>query len=101
MDKFSYLVASLAVVHTFWRRYLLCHFFFFSFFKNSPKFEQVTRLPNKIRVATEAVPGHFSGIGIFIDAGSRYEDASLRGVSHIIDRLAFKVWVQFEAFLSI
>ncbi|MBE3046974.1 insulinase family protein [Candidatus Bathyarchaeota archaeon] len=29
-------------------------------------------------------------MGIYIDAGSRFEDASLRGVSHIMDRLAFK-----------
>lgn len=29
-------------------------------------------------------------MGVFIDAGSRYESESLRGVSHIMDRLAFK-----------
>lgn len=52
--------------------------------------DQITTLPNGIRVATEALPGHFSGIGVYVDAGSRYENASLRGVSHIIDRLAFK-----------
>jgi mitochondrial-processing peptidase subunit alpha len=27
---------------------------------------------------------------VYIDGGSRYEDESLRGVSHIVDRLAFK-----------
>jgi processing peptidase subunit alpha len=43
-----------------------------------------------VRVATEALPGHFSGIGVYIDAGSRYENEHLRGVSHIMDRLAFK-----------
>lgn len=43
-----------------------------------------------MRVATEALPGHFSGIGVYIDAGSRYENEHLRGVSHIMDRLAFK-----------
>ncbi|KAF2432463.1 mitochondrial-processing peptidase subunit alpha [Tothia fuscella] len=52
--------------------------------------DEVTTLPNGIRVATEALPGHFSGIGVYIDAGSRYENAYLSGVSHIIDRLAFK-----------
>jgi processing peptidase subunit alpha len=36
------------------------------------------------------LPGHFSGLGVFIDAGSRYENEYLRGVSHIMDRLAFK-----------
>lgn len=43
-----------------------------------------------MRVATEALPGHFSGIGVYLDAGSRYENDYLRGVSHIMDRLAFK-----------
>lgn len=52
--------------------------------------DQITTLPNGIRVATEALPGHFSGIGVYIDAGSRYENDALRGISHIIDRLAFK-----------
>lgn len=52
--------------------------------------DQITELPNGIRVATESLPGPFSGVGVYVDAGSRYEDASLRGVSHIVDRLAFK-----------
>ncbi|KAF2453549.1 peptidase M16 inactive domain-containing protein [Lineolata rhizophorae] len=58
--------------------------------KDPVELDRVTTLPNGIRVATEALPGHFSGIGVYVDAGSRYENASLRGVSHIIDRLAFK-----------
>ncbi|KAF3930714.1 hypothetical protein ABW19_dt0209055 [Dactylella cylindrospora] len=57
---------------------------------DSPEFEQVTTLSNGVRVATEAMPGHFSGVGVYIEAGARYEDDSLRGVSHIVDRLAFK-----------
>jgi mitochondrial-processing peptidase subunit alpha len=40
-------------------------------------------------VATEALPGHFSCLGLFLDAGSRYEPDHLRGVSHVIDRLSF------------
>lgn len=52
--------------------------------------EQITTLPNGVRVATESLPGPFAGVGVYVDAGSRYEDASLRGVSHIMDRLAFK-----------
>lgn len=52
--------------------------------------DQITTLPNGIRVATEALPGHFASIGVYVDAGSRYENDALRGVSHIIDRLAFK-----------
>lgn len=52
---------------------------------------QVTTLPNRIRVATESTPGHFSSVGLYVDAGSRYENPSTSGVSHFIDRMAFKV----------
>ncbi|KAL5120024.1 Mitochondrial-processing peptidase subunit alpha [Pleosporales sp. CAS-2024a] len=58
--------------------------------KDPVELDQITRLPNGIRVATEALPGPFSGIGVYVDAGSRYENDALRGLSHIIDRLAFK-----------
>ncbi|KAL6721746.1 Mitochondrial-processing peptidase subunit alpha [Lecanora helva] len=58
--------------------------------KDPAEFDQVTTLPNGIRVATEALPGPFAGVGVYVDAGSRYENAELQGVSHIIDRLAFK-----------
>lgn len=54
---------------------------------------QITTLPNKIRVATEATPGHFSSVGLYIDAGSRYESAENSGVSHFLDRMAFKVYI--------
>ncbi|RKF75787.1 Mitochondrial-processing peptidase subunit alpha [Golovinomyces cichoracearum] len=58
--------------------------------KDPTELDEISTLSNGIRVATEALPGHFSAIGVYIDAGSRYEDEYLRGVSHIIDRLAFK-----------
>ncbi|KEF53495.1 mitochondrial processing peptidase [Exophiala aquamarina CBS 119918] len=58
--------------------------------KDPVELDRITKLPNGIRVATESLPGPFSGVGVYIDAGSRYEDESLRGVSHIVDRLAFK-----------
>ncbi|CAI7632853.1 unnamed protein product [Penicillium bialowiezense] len=58
--------------------------------KDPADLEQITTLPNGVRVATESLPGPFAGVGVYVDAGSRYEDASLRGVSHIMDRLAFK-----------
>jgi processing peptidase subunit alpha len=62
--------------------------------RDPTELDQITTLPNGIRVATEALPAHFSGIGVYIDAGSRYETDALRGVSHIIDRLAFKSTAQ-------
>ncbi|KAF2635281.1 mitochondrial-processing peptidase-like protein subunit alpha [Massarina eburnea CBS 473.64] len=58
--------------------------------KDPVELDQITTLPNGLRIATEALPGHFSGIGVYVDAGSRYENEALRGVSHIVDRLAFK-----------
>ncbi|KAE9398506.1 mitochondrial processing peptidase [Gymnopus androsaceus JB14] len=51
---------------------------------------QVTTLPNNIRVATNSTPGHFSSVGLYVDAGSRYEIPETSGASHFIDRLAFK-----------
>lgn len=41
-------------------------------------------------MATEALPDAFSAVGVYVDAGSRYENDFLRGASHIGDRLAFK-----------
>ena len=61
------------------------------YIQDPTELDQITTLPNGIRVATESLPGPFSGIGVYIDAGSRFEDEELRGVSHIVDRLAFKV----------
>ncbi|KAI9790690.1 MAG: Mitochondrial-processing peptidase subunit alpha [Peltula sp. TS41687] len=58
--------------------------------KDPTELDQITTLSNGIRVATEALPGYFSAIGVYIDAGARYENHSLQGVSHIMDRLAFK-----------
>ncbi|OJD27333.1 hypothetical protein ACJ73_01267, partial [Blastomyces percursus] len=58
--------------------------------KDPAELDQVTELSNGLRVATESLPGPFAGVGVYVDAGSRYENESLRGVSHIIDRLAFK-----------
>jgi processing peptidase subunit alpha len=56
-----------------------------------PPPDKVTTLANGVRVATEPTPGHFSAVGVFVEAGSRYESSpALSGVSHIVDRLAFK-----------
>src|SRR5690606_23736835 len=57
---------------------------------------KITQLSNGIRVASEDTPGHFSAIGVYVDAGSRYETNKYRGVSHILDRLAFKVRAYLE-----
>ncbi|KDN46463.1 hypothetical protein K437DRAFT_246510 [Tilletiaria anomala UBC 951] len=54
---------------------------------------EISSLSNGVRVATEATPGHFSAAGIYIDAGSRFERPWVdgeSGVSHLLDRMAFK-----------
>ncbi|KAH7308160.1 peptidase M16 inactive domain-containing protein [Stachybotrys elegans] len=47
-------------------------------------------LKNGMRVVSEDLPGSFAGVGVYVEAGSRFETPSLCGVSHIMDRLAFK-----------
>lgn len=51
----------------------------------------ITTLPNQLRVVTGNTPGHFSSVGVYIDAGSRYESSRTSGASHVLDRMAFKV----------
>lgn len=57
---------------------------------NSPT-TQITTLPNKIRVATDDRPGHFSCVGLYVDAGARHETQHNSGIFHFLDRMAFKV----------
>ncbi|KAI0480816.1 putative mitochondrial processing peptidase alpha subunit [Xylariaceae sp. FL0804] len=58
--------------------------------KEPTELDRITTLPNGVRVASEATPGSFSAVGAYIEAGSRFENASLSGVSHINDRIAFR-----------
>ncbi|CAN6615078.1 mitochondrial-processing peptidase subunit alpha [Trichomonascus vanleenenianus] len=51
---------------------------------------KLTTLSNGVRVATDPLPGYFASMGLFVDAGSRYESDRLSGCSHLVDRLAFK-----------
>ncbi|KAI0122581.1 peptidase M16 inactive domain-containing protein [Daldinia grandis] len=57
--------------------------------KEPTELDRITTLPNGVRVASEALPGSFSGVGVYIEGGSRFENTYLSGVSHIVDRLAF------------
>ncbi|KAI8960273.1 peptidase M16 inactive domain-containing protein [Daldinia sp. FL1419] len=57
--------------------------------KEPTELDRITTLPNGVRVASEALPGSFSGVGVYIEGGSRFENNYLSGVSHIVDRLAF------------
>jgi mitochondrial-processing peptidase subunit beta len=51
----------------------------------------VTTLPSGLRVASETVAGSETAtVGVWIDAGSRYETAANNGVAHFLEHLAFK-----------
>lgn len=51
---------------------------------------QCTALDNGLRVATEDSGAQTATVGLWIDAGSRYEDASNNGVAHFLEHMAFK-----------
>jgi predicted Zn-dependent peptidase len=52
---------------------------------------RVTRLPNGVTVATEAMPGVATAtLGVWVGAGSRHERADESGLSHLIEHMAFK-----------
>jgi predicted Zn-dependent peptidase len=51
----------------------------------------VTRLPNGLRVASETVPHSSTAtVGVWIDAGSRYETDASNGTAHFLEHMAFK-----------
>ena len=51
----------------------------------------MTRLPNGLRVVSETVPfASTSTVGVWIDAGSRYETDSTNGTAHFLEHMAFK-----------
>ena len=53
---------------------------------------QMTRLPNGLRVVSETVPfASTSTVGVWIDAGSRYETDSTNGTAHFLEHMAFKL----------
>ena len=56
----------------------------------TPPHIEMTTLNNGLRLVTDSTPGHFSALGAFVDGGSRYEDPTKPGLSHIQDRLAWK-----------
>lgn len=52
---------------------------------------RVTTLPNGLRVATESAPNspNMATVGIWIDAGSRYEPDNTHGTASFLDRIIF------------
>uniref|UniRef100_U5ETG1 Mitochondrial-processing peptidase subunit beta n=1 Tax=Corethrella appendiculata TaxID=1370023 RepID=U5ETG1_9DIPT len=51
---------------------------------------QVTQLDNGLRVASEDSGASTATVGLWIDAGSRYEDNNNNGVAHFLEHMAFK-----------
>jgi mitochondrial-processing peptidase subunit beta len=45
---------------------------------------------NGVRVASETLPGDTSTVGVWIDAGSRYETEKNNGAAHFLEHMAFK-----------
>ncbi|CAM6085386.1 unnamed protein product [Calypogeia fissa] len=51
---------------------------------------KITKLANGLQIASEDTPGPTATIGIYIDSGSVYETPSTCGVTHLLERMAFK-----------
>lgn len=50
----------------------------------------ITKLGNGLRVASETIPGETATVGVWIDAGSRYETEQNNGTAHFLEHMAFK-----------
>ena len=52
---------------------------------------QLTTLPTGLRVATESLPGvETVSFAVTADVGARHETADERGISHLLEHMAFK-----------
>ena len=52
---------------------------------------EITTLPNGLRVVTETMPALGSvALGVWIEAGTRHEEAAENGVAHFLEHMAFK-----------
>lgn len=51
---------------------------------------EISTINNGLRVATENSGGSTATIGLWIDAGSRYEEPRNNGVAHFLEHMAFK-----------
>lgn len=51
---------------------------------------EVSKTSNGVRVASEAAHGETAAVGVWIDAGSRYETDKNNGAAHFLEHMAFK-----------
>ena len=59
-------------------------------FKSLVRRNNLTTLSNGLRICSDNSQGHFNSVGVYVHAGSRFERPQNSGLSHIVDRLAFK-----------
>lgn len=55
---------------------------------------QVTTVKNGLRVASEDYGLPTCTVGVWIDAGSRFETAENNGTAHFLEHMAFKVNIE-------
>ncbi|KAK4490687.1 hypothetical protein RD792_001379 [Penstemon davidsonii] len=51
---------------------------------------RITTLPNGLKIASEASANPVASIGLYVDSGSIYETPESFGVTHLLERMAFK-----------
>ena len=85
-DKAAY---SYLVIHVSWVCTLYAYPRWYGYLPRP--MPQVTSLPNGLRVASETTPfAETATVGVWIDAGSRYETAKNNGAAHFLEHMAFK-----------
>ncbi|XWS72120.1 hypothetical protein CRYUN_Cryun02cG0013100 [Craigia yunnanensis] len=51
---------------------------------------KITTLPNGLKIASETSANPATSVGLYVDCGSIYESPASFGVSHLLERMAFK-----------
>ncbi|KAJ9183874.1 hypothetical protein P3X46_007674 [Hevea brasiliensis] len=51
---------------------------------------KITTLPNGVKVGSETSPNPAASIGLYVNCGSVYESPASLGVTHLLERMAFK-----------
>ncbi|XP_020262921.1 mitochondrial-processing peptidase subunit alpha-like [Asparagus officinalis] len=51
---------------------------------------RITTLPNGVKIASETSPNPAASIGLYVECGSVYETPASLGVTHLLERMAFK-----------
>ncbi|XAR67076.1 Ubiquinol--cytochrome-c reductase [Bertholletia excelsa] len=51
---------------------------------------KITKLPNGVKIASETSANPAASIGLYVDCGSIYESPISFGVTHLLERMAFK-----------